>query len=266
MAMTRDNYSDRQKAAIFARDRAMCCYSGKSLWLLDYGAAPALVDQVDHVIAASKGGTSAQQNGVLATFMHNYLRGSSKRPLQLFEGGLPNLDAFWVLGSISDDLLDHICRFEALHYSDWYINRAIASMRFAAAKSSQPKRVDGLAFSRDAAYHSKAAIGRLRQWRQIVNADGVPSLQARGLMPVHPRDDHMPFVELLEADTDRDVLALARQAEPFLNASYAAIENMFSLPHSEGAMRAYADRIMADPFVVQPTKQAVTRYIRRIIS
>ncbi len=40
MARPRDEFTDRQKAEIFVRDRALCCFSGKSLWALDYGAGP----------------------------------------------------------------------------------------------------------------------------------------------------------------------------------------------------------------------------------
>ena len=42
MRAKRAEFTDRQKADIFVRDRALCCYTGKSLWLLDYGGGPAM--------------------------------------------------------------------------------------------------------------------------------------------------------------------------------------------------------------------------------
>jgi hypothetical protein len=95
---------------------AMCCYTGMSLWLLDYGAAPAVADQVDHDVPASKGGSNDLHNGVLCNGYANYSRGNRPRTPFLFEGGLPAYNAFVVYGTMPPYFTEHFKRFSSLHY------------------------------------------------------------------------------------------------------------------------------------------------------
>jgi prevent-host-death family protein len=65
-------FSDKEKAKIYARDRATWCFSGANLWLLD---APLRCgwqsDWVDHVKPRSRGGSAGLKNGVFASHTFN---------------------------------------------------------------------------------------------------------------------------------------------------------------------------------------------------
>jgi hypothetical protein len=67
-----DEFTDATKAAIFARDRATCCFSGANLWLLDKSLRTGWqADLADHIKPRSRGGTAAPENGVCAS--HTYI-------------------------------------------------------------------------------------------------------------------------------------------------------------------------------------------------
>lgn len=58
MRAKRAEFTDQQKAEIYVRDRALCSYSGLSLWLLDDGASDIFnIDWVDHYLPAARGET-----------------------------------------------------------------------------------------------------------------------------------------------------------------------------------------------------------------
>jgi len=69
MAHIRTEFSDRQKAEIFARDRATCCFSGANLWLLDAPLRPGFqMGWVDHIRPSSRGGKAAPIPGTVYLF------------------------------------------------------------------------------------------------------------------------------------------------------------------------------------------------------
>ncbi|MFO1308916.1 MAG: hypothetical protein U1F64_10805 [Burkholderiales bacterium] len=224
MGTKRANFTDAQKAQIYVRDRALCSYSGKSLWLLDYGAAPALTDHVDHVVPASKGGDAGLENGVLCTFLHNYVRRDRHPPVRLFNYGLPTLDAFWIFDRIPAQILHHIDRFAVLRPSDWYFNRAIAQLRWASAQTDAPKRKDGRHFARGVEYYCRAAVRQLRKWRELASAEKGGDLASRGLLPEHPRPDHQMVLLMQTAATEKEVESISRELAPYHEASFAAVE------------------------------------------
>lgn len=97
MASANNGFTDKQKAAIFVRDRATCCFSGANLWLLD---APLRVgwqsDWVDHRKPKSRGGMADIENGVCASHTfnmkkrNNYSTPPHPRHIQLHPNRQPN--------------------------------------------------------------------------------------------------------------------------------------------------------------------------------
>lgn len=55
MPSKRAEFPERVKAEIFARDRALCSYTGQNLWRLDHGASPGSEVWIDHIHPASRG-------------------------------------------------------------------------------------------------------------------------------------------------------------------------------------------------------------------
>jgi len=262
---TRKNFTDQQKAEIYARDRAICAYTGMSLWLLDYGASPTLSDQVDHQTPASHGGGADIDNGVLCNHMYNYVRRNGAVPVSLFEWGLPTTELFWVYGRIPRAMMDHMKRFSTLHYSDWYLNRAVFSIRLAAASTLDEKRIDGKPFVRGRDYYCKAALRRLNEWREILDSEKPGTLAARGLLPTNPGPDHEAILQGIKATTAPQVVAVAEELDPYITASYAAVTGIEGHT-SRASLQRHLERVQRDRFVVDRTKRAVVDYVRWLLT
>lgn len=219
--MTRSsNFPDSQKAAIFVRDRALCCYSGKVLWLLDAGATQHFAaDWADHVVPVALGGPSTIENGVCATWGPNKAKGASPiAPPLLFCAGRPTEHFFRKQGAMPAELSASIGRFEALHPSDWYFNRALYRLLLGVRYLH-----DGVGRrTRDDRYYCKATMAALRDWQCHVRRERVPSLEARGLAPLEPRADQQIMLDLRSMTQPEPVLAAMRKLLRWYSGAEAA--------------------------------------------
>jgi hypothetical protein len=177
MAHARQEFTDSQKAAIYARDRATCCFSGANLWLLD---APLRVgwqsDWVDHVSPKSRGGEATLANGACASHTYNMKkRNNSADTTYLFKGGQPTPlyhELFGVPDALVSNRLQRLSRLEDV---DWYFNRTITWIL-----EALNDQWDKPGYKRTDEYWFKAADKKLNTYRKI--QDNVPSLEQRGIM------------------------------------------------------------------------------------
>jgi hypothetical protein len=258
MATRRDEFTDRQKADIFVRDRALCGYSGKSLWLLDYGVGGGSPNWVDHIRPASRNGRAELENGVCASWLYNKLKGASGGAMLLFYAGQPTEDYFTFYQQISPELAAHLRRFTALHYSDWYLNKAISGIILAAALHAEGyKRVNGGAMSRGLDSRAKVASRYLVEWAQIVAKEKPGNLKARGLLPPELSPDQELLLSLTSTpDNTQRVKAVAVELAPVSLASWNALA---ALAHVDGedSARELLHRVESDSNVVLRVKRVV---------
>lgn len=251
MPSKRQEFTDPQKAEIFVRDRALCCYSGASLWLADFGAAPASIDWVDHLRAASRGGTAQADNGVCASFLYNWVKRDHDRSVLLFFSGRPTADYYTFFGAVREDVAAHLSRFSALHTSDWYANRTLFQIRKGAAGANARRR-DGERFSRDVDYYASAALRYLEKWRK--HAEGVPSLRARRLLPSRPSEDQKLLLSTLDASTQNQIKRIIKEFDPWLTNSWNAMELIASVSTREEQV-ALNSEIAGHPHVARIVKR-----------
>lgn len=209
MPSARREFTDAQRAQIFVRDRALCVYSGASLWLADHGAAPSSVDWVDHLEPAAKGGGATVENGVCSSYHFNWSRRDRAPGVRLFEAGRPTADYYVLFGTLRAETAEHLNRFSRLHLSDWYFNRGLFQVRKAAAGRSAV-RSDGERFSRGVDYYARAAIRYFDKWRRL--AVDVPSLRKRKLLPLRPSEDQALLIGAAEITS---ITAMRRQIKDF---------------------------------------------------
>jgi hypothetical protein len=128
MSKKNTSFTDSDKAKIYVRDRATCCFSGANLWLLD---APLRVgwqpDWADHRKPVSRGGKADwEDNGACASHTYNMKkRNNSADTTYLFESGHPTALYYRLFGSPPAHVTERLQRLSNLHESDWYFNRAI---------------------------------------------------------------------------------------------------------------------------------------------
>jgi len=176
--MPTKTFSDPDKARVFVRDRATCCFSGSNLWLLD---APLRrgwqSDWVDHKKAISRGGTSDwEKNGVCASHTFNMKkRNNTADTTYLFEKGHPTALYYDLFGFPATHITERLQRLSKLQESDWYFNRAVTwifeALDFIWWKPDY-KRTDEQWF--DAAYRKLQRFQKLR--------DKCSSLEDRGII------------------------------------------------------------------------------------
>lgn len=237
--MPRTNFTDAQRAEIFALDRATCSYSGRSLWITDYGIDPAYaVDWADHIAPASRGGKSLVENGAAASWLYNYLRGNGRQRLVFFHRGVPTADHTLHIGTIDPRVAAQLRRFRVLHASDWFINRAMWHVWIGVA--SEYDRRQGLSRSRGYEYYAGAASKCLAKWRRIQEDESVASLESRHLIPPNPEKDQEKLLEVREAASHERLISMMKGLFPAFEATAKAICALSKAENAKTIMRVGA--------------------------
>lgn len=262
MAARRAEFTDDQKAQIFVRDRAICCFSGKSLWHLDFGGGPCSPDWTDHIRAAARGGMAELSNGACASWIYNKLKRDSGDGMYLFLEGRPTVDFFTFYEIIPPHISSHLRRFAKLHHSDWYFNRAVFKVQAAAAVRGQRRR-DGKAFSRNTDYWAASTLKFLVKWRAIVDRETPGDLFSRGLLPSVPSPDQNLLADLQSVSQLKGVKQIISSLVPFRAASWKALEALSEVRDKCEAIQLLA-KVDANRHVVPRVKQAVRHNITQL--
>jgi len=156
--------TDKLRAAVFARDKGICAFSGLSLWMLDYGTAPfGHWDWADHTLPVSRGGKHTLDNLVCASHFHDSKkRNNSADRSYLFRNGQPTEEFFWTHGELSEAEGQLLKRHACLTETDWYFNRALYNIRVTLADEEA-----GADVVRDRRYWLRAAYKQLLAWRRL---------------------------------------------------------------------------------------------------
>ncbi|MBI5748465.1 MAG: hypothetical protein HZA00_05010 [Nitrospinae bacterium] len=226
MKQNRIEFTDRQKADIFKRDRGICCFSGKSLWILDYGACPTFdIDWVDHIKPANKGGTACLENGICSSYFYNYKKRDNSADKQyLFEEGKPTPHFYYFYEAIPKDIARNLHRFKNLHYSDWHFNRSLFRLMLATIFMFDPYSISGNIRSRDDNYYAKSSFKILEEWKKIITSEEVPSFESRSLLPSNISDDQKLMLDIVYARSSGDVRKTAKKLLPYYRDNFKAIE------------------------------------------
>jgi hypothetical protein len=256
MRARRAEFTDEQKAEIYVRDRALCSYSGLSTWLLDYGASYIFnIDWVDHIRPAAQGGRADLDNGACACGFYNLKKRSGSR-VRLFSAGQPTAEFLYYHGAISMGVAQHLRRFAKLHYSDWYFNRAVFHTLLGALRRFEKYRADGQSITRGTEYRANAVLKFLSKWRKFLDAENIPSMKKRGLLPSAPSPDQKILLRLVQATTAREINHISKALAPYIKASGKALDRLAEVTSSAKA-KALLVQIKRDRFV--------TVYVRRIV-
>jgi len=199
--------TDKLRAAVFARDKGICAFSGLSLWMLDYGTAPfGHPDWPDHIVPVSRGGKDTLDNLVCASFFHNRkkLNNTSDRNY-LFRNGAPTNMFFQTHGEVSDPQAQLLQRHARIIEADWHFNRALFNIRVALDDEAY-----GADVVRGRGYWLASAYKRLSTWRKISDDANVASFGRRGLIRYPSAPDVKLMLSLATADEPR-MLSVYRQ-------------------------------------------------------
>lgn len=260
--MARTNFSDDQRAEIFVLDRATCSYSGRNLWIADYGIDPAYaVDWADHIVPASCGGKSVVENGAAASWLYNYLRGNRQQRLMIFHRGLPTAEHTIHVGIIDPLVTAQLHRFRMLHISDWFLNRAMWHVWIGI--TFEYERRQGLNRSRDYNYYAAASLKCLTKWRQLVDKNSIRSLEQRRLVSPTAEVDQQQLLEIRHSTSTRALIDTMHDLFPSYNASAKAL---LSLSQAEDVARLERamDRVESHKDIPHRIRGRLMRYAKSL--
>lgn len=221
MAHKRNNFSDKTKAAIFARDRATCCFTGKSVWVLDYGASPLWdTDWPDHMKPSARGGSNDLDNGVCASSWANSKKSDNTRDATyLFCEGKPTDNYLHAVGNISPELVRQLTRLGGIVESDWYLSRAAKDVLIAVEQTAWPEGA-----KRTPTYWCNSALKYVRKWQK--EAANKPSLEKRSVLLTPLDEDQRILLRLRKADSLADIQQLVRELVPWRKANWRAYDSV----------------------------------------
>lgn len=207
--------TDKLRAAVFARDKGICAFSGLSLWLLDYGTAPfGQPDWPDHIVPVARGGSDRLDNLVCASFFYNVKKLSNGGDRSyLFREGRPTEDFFMNHGELSDAQAVALRRHACLTEADWYFNRVLYNIRVALWNEA-----DRAVVTRDRAYWLRSANKRLETWRKLAGGADARSFIERGLVRFPTAPDVKLLLSLVTADR-QELLRICRRLLPHFRAN-----------------------------------------------
>ena len=177
--LPRTEFSDDQRAEIFVRDCATCCFSGANLWLLDSPLRPGYQrDWVDHVKPSARGGKTTIENGVCASHTFNAKkRNNGADNLYLFKEGRPTDTYYRIFGQLAQRDLERLSRMRHLTKADWFFNRAIGQILLGLDYRCELSHYDYKP-QRDDNYWFSSAFKKLKQFQTFVG----PTLEQRGIV------------------------------------------------------------------------------------
>jgi hypothetical protein len=264
--MARTNFTDRQKAEIYTLDRATCAYSGRSLWLLDHGIdGKYIADWAEHIKPSSRSGASQLDNGVCASWFYNYTRGTGISAPLLFYRGKPTPAFLFIYDQIPEAIASNLHRFGKLHYSDWYLNRAI--WRFCLGLHWLNDCKMGQKRSRGDKYYARASYKILTQWRSIVAREKVSSLEDRGIISSKLTPDEKMLLRVREASSENDLKILMKELLPFHEASckvWESLDDFLSGNYSRSECESVVEAASDDEFLTDKLRVVFAANVSRL--
>jgi hypothetical protein len=214
-------FTESDKAAIFVRDKGTCCFTGKSLWLLDYGATPFWEqDWADHIVPASRRGDSTLKNGVCASYTSNHTKSNNGRDTgYLLREGTPTDYFARYVGPVPPALQAQLIRLSGLRVSDWYFNRCLAAI-FIGFDNRREKS----GYSRD---WVKTGWNFLVKYQRLVTRHTIESMEARGIILRPMRADMRLMLRLRSVFDESEYYCLAESLFKIYDTNCKAFECYF---------------------------------------
>lgn len=236
----RTNFTENQKAEIFARDRATCAFSGISLWLLDAGIRSNWqIDWADHIIPSAAGGEAELANGICASHTFNAKkRNNAADNIYFVRNGEITEHYIKVFGVPSSALVEQLQRLSALEPADWFFNRAVSSV-FVGFDWRCDAEFKGKIYKRTDIYWFKSGWKRLQNFHR---KRGNQSIIDKGLIKNKCPFGTKELLCLEQITTEKDYLDFIESIYPIYRNSYKALNQYFNLVSYEARLD-YAQQV-----------------------
>jgi hypothetical protein len=250
--------TDKLRAAVFARDRGICAFSGLSLWILDHGTPLWQQDWPDHIRPVARGGKDTLDNLVCASYFYNAKKRSNGADnIYLFKNGLPTEQYFWLHSELSAEQAEVIRRHACLDETDWYFNRALTSVCVALDLEWR-----GTHAVRNVDYWLRSASKRLTIWRRMVGDTDASTFVRRGLVRFPDAPDTRLMLELANVK-EAGLLTVYRSLMRHFSANADCLYK-FALAETHEARVATLCWAEQHDYTTEPLRAALRRNIQRM--
>lgn len=230
----RTNFTENQKAEIFARDRGTCAFSGISLWLPDIGIRSNWqIDWADHIIPSAAGGEAILTNGICASHTFNAKkRNNTADNVYFVRNGKITEHYIRVFGAPNPALVGQLQRLSTLEPAHWFFNRAISSI-FVGFDWRCDAEFKGKLHKRTDTYWFKSGWKRLQHFHK---KRGSQDIAEKGLIQNNSPFGTKELLSLEEIVTEKDYLDFIESIYPMYRTSYKALNHYFSLASDEARL------------------------------
>lgn len=261
----REEFTEKQKAMIFARDKALCTFSGKSLRVLDYWLSNTMdIDWAEHIRPASKWWLATLENGVCASSFFNWKKQDNSMDTHyFFKNWKPTAIYYQYWWKLPDWYVDYSKRFEKLHFTDWYFNRALSRFHWWLDVMYNAE-FNGKNYKRWAEFYSKSTLVYFTKWKKsIARHSELESMGDRCLIPEKLSFDQQKFLDMSEYWSSDEIFDLMQELYVFYKASRNAMEHMSTLT-TKRSLEDFCDRVNKDILVIEKDKLTILSNLRLI--
>lgn len=179
--MNRLEFTDKQKAFIYERDKWICAFSWKILWIPHYWASCLWdTDWVDHIKPAMRWWDNSIENWICASsFFNSKKRDNSNDNKFLFKNWEITKYFYIAQWFYTDELFNYLKDFKNIHYSDWYFNRALQNIMISLEHKYNPYDLKWHLMKRDLDFWLKASYKRLNEWKKITTKNEIINFKER---------------------------------------------------------------------------------------
>ncbi len=220
--MKRLEFSDKQKALIFQRDKWLCAFSWKILWVFFYWASIRWdSDWVDHIKPAMKWWDNSIDNWICASSFYNSKKKDNSHDNKFFfRNWKPTNDFFYIEWNFSEDLGIYLKNMKNIHYSDWYFNRVVKNILLAVDILNNPYDIKWNLVKRNEEYWCKAWFKKLEEYRKIIKKDNIESFIFRlNIDKNNLWEDQKILLKIIDCNSIDDLLDITKKLLPFYQKS-----------------------------------------------
>ena len=264
--MKRLEFSDKQKAFIYERDKWLCAFSWKILWVFNYWASVLWdSDWVDHIKPAMKWWDNSIENWICASSFYNSKKKNNSHDNKFFFiNWKPTEDFYFVDWHFTEELWNYLSNMKNIHYSDWYINRVFKNILIAVHILYNPYDTKWNLIKRTEEYWCKAGLKKLEEWRKIVKKDNIEDFITRlNIDKINLWDDQKIMLEIVNSESVENLLYISKKLLKYYKNSFSFFEKIEKIHNYEQLEELYK-KIKNEKFIWLQDKKVLLKSLKNL--
>ena len=252
-------FTNPQKAEIYARDKAVCAFSWKILWILHYWTSYLWdTDWVDHIKPAMRWWDNSIENWICASSFYNWKKKDNSSDNKfLFVNWKPTNYYYSAYGFLPTELIDHLKRFDNIHFSDWYLNRAYQNFMLCLEVEYNPLDIKWNAVKRGLDYWAWATFKKMLEWKKIALKEQIEDFRTRLYNKSYQfSEDQLLMLEIINCNTSDEIKALVYKLLPYYKNSIRYFNELLEL-NNKSNIKEFETKIKQEKYLSKRDKEVL---------